>query len=203
MSISANHCGKYPSMGTGIYVKLAHPIDRYPGVEKEVGQVARVEYNLPRPGETTWTVEFGNSQNNDPSSPRRHLLLKMDSSCLDKYEDHLPICDCCQAERQRVCWEVACRYGWRASLLAKNAPQELLRQLGLEETAISAYKLGTNPELEESVLAKLRNENLSLDSDIEDIKAVLSKVVAPRKCLGVAIALVENHLRKKEPIHDS
>lgn len=99
---------------------------------------------------------------------------------------------------------MACRYGWRASLLAKNAPQELLRQLGLEETAIKAYKLGTNPELEESVLAKLRNENLSLDSDIEDIKAVLSKVVAPRKCLGVAMALVENHLReKKETVHDS
>lgn len=120
-----------------------------------------MEYNLPRPGETAWTVEFRNSQDNDPSSPRRHLLLKLDSSCLDKYEDHLPICDCCQAERQRVCWEVACRYGWRASLFAKNAPSSLLEQLGLEGNALTdvpykPYKVGTNPELEESVLAFIK-----------------------------------------------
>ncbi len=100
MAINANHCGKYPSTGTGIYVKLAHPINRYPELEKEVGQVVRVEYILPRRGETAWTVEFRNSQDNDPISPRRHLLLKLDSSCLDKYEDVLPVCDCCQIERQ-------------------------------------------------------------------------------------------------------
>jgi hypothetical protein len=44
---------------------------------------------------------------------------------------------------------------------------------------------------------------LSLDSDIEDIKTVLSRVVSPKKCISVAIALVENHLRERETVHDS
>lgn len=93
-------------------------------------------------------------------------------------------------------------------MLAKDAAEPLREQLGLEKNAISdvpykAYKVGTNPKLEESVLAKLRSENLTLDSNLEEIKAVLSRVVAPRKCTNVAIALMKNHLRKIESIHNS
>lgn len=157
MSINPHHCGKYPSTGTGIYVKLNKPLSRYPGLEEEVGQVARVEYNLPRPGETAWTVEFRNSQDNRLDSPRRSVTLKLDSKCLDKFEQPLPICSRCQIQRQAVCWEVACRYGWRASLLAKSAPEELKQKLGLEDKGINEtykpYRIGTNPDLEESVLA--------------------------------------------------
>lgn len=131
MTLNANQHGKYLGTGMGIYVKLAHPLSRHPGLEKEVGQVAKVEYNLPRRGETAWTVEFRNTQDEAPESPRKYLMIKVDSSCLDKHKGQLPICDCCQIKKQQVCWEVSCRYGWRASLVAKNAPVELKEELGL------------------------------------------------------------------------
>lgn len=146
MSISPNHCGKYPSTGTGIYVKLALPIERYPGLEKEIGQVVRVQYNLPRRGETAWTVEFRNTQDNDPASPRKYLMLNIDSYYLEKHDSVLPVCDQCQVKRQGVCWEVACRYGWRASLLGKNAPESLRQQLGLERQTSQESSVGVKPD---------------------------------------------------------